>query len=70
MTISKRYAVPTAKTLYRLLFNGWNLVTTNREVDFLDFTVDDKETVTLLGHCVHPALNEEFVRALEEVHIT
>ena len=61
MTTSKQHAVPMAETLYRLLFNSWNLVTTNGKLDFLYFIVDDRETATLLGLCFHPAPSEEFV---------
>ena len=60
MKISKRDAVPTAETIYMQLSNGWNLVTTNREVDFRDFTMDDRETVTLVGYCFHLAPSKEF----------
>ena len=66
MTISKRNALPTAKTLYRLLLCGGNLVTTNGEADFLDLTMDDGETATFLGLRFHPAPSEELVHTLEE----
>ena len=56
MAVSKWDAIPSAETFYWLLFNGWNLLATNGEMDFFNLSVHDGETAAFLGLGFHTAI--------------